>query len=202
LLTIDQEVIADDSKYGYRNSLVRNFKKFDIAVADGTNPDGTWIQCSTQLLYSRSHFDSMLRDKEEVFRFIWENRDPLTIASNGYVEVENVRPSYRIGPDGFILHETVAEYVQILTLNVDELKAAVNIDPPPDMPGWMRVEIFGGGALIFNEYGQLKYQIGNRLESAARQTARLQYLWNSGFYDRASKDSSHFAEAHLARALA
>lgn len=109
---------------------------------------------------------------------------------------------YRIGPDGFILHETVAEYVQILTLNVDELKAAIDIDPPPEMPGWLRVEIFGGGALIFNEYGQLKYQIGNRLENAKRQTARLQYLWDSGFYDRSSKENSHFAEAHLARATA
>jgi hypothetical protein len=127
---------------------------------------------------------------------------PLDIAKDGYVEIENVRPCYRIGPDGFILHETVAEYVQILTLNVDELKAAAGIDPPPDMPGWMRVEIFGGGALIFNEYGQLKYQIRNRLENAERQAARLQYLWNSGFYDQPSKDSSHFAEAHLARALA
>jgi hypothetical protein len=202
LLTIDREVIADDSKYGYRDSLIRNFAKFDISVAEGSNPDGTWLECDAQLLYSRSHFDSMLRDKEEVFRFIWENRGPLKIAKDGYVEVENVRPCYRIGPDGFILHETVAEYVQILTLNVDELKAAVGIDPPPDMPGWMRVEIFGGGALVFDEYGRLKYQIGNCLENAKRQTARLQYLWDCGFYDRPSRDSSRFAEAHLSRATA
>ena len=67
-------------------------------------------------MYSRSHFNSMLRDKEEVFRFIWENRDTLAVEKDGYVEVENVRPCYRIGPDQFILHETVAEYVQILTL--------------------------------------------------------------------------------------
>jgi hypothetical protein len=201
LLTIDREVVADDSKYGYRDSLIRNFKEFDVAVAEGANPDGTWVQFAAPLVYSRSHFDSMLRDKEEVFRFIWENRVPLGIATDGYVEVENVRPCYRIGPDGFILHETVAEYVQILTLSVDELKGAIDVAPPPDMPGWMRVQIFGGGALIFNEYGQLKYQIGNRLENAKRQTDRLRYLWDSGFYDRPSKDSSHFAEAHLARAL-
>lgn len=202
LLTIDEEVVADDSKYGYRDSLIRNFEKFDISPAGSAKPDGTWLQCDAQLLYSRSHFDSMLRDREEVFRFIWENREPLKIAKDGYVEVENVRPCYRIGPDGFILRETVAEYVQILTLNVDELKAAVDIDPPPDMPGWMRVEIFGGGALIFDEYGRLKYQIGNRLENANRQTARLKYLWESGFFDQPSREASHFAEAHLARATA
>jgi hypothetical protein len=202
LLTIDREVVADDSKYGYRDSLIRNFAKFDISVAETSNPDGTWIECNAQLFYNRSHFDSMLRDKEEVFRFIWENRVPLKIAKDGYVEVENVRPCYRIGPDGFILHETIAEYVQILTLNVDELNAAVDIDPPPDMPGWMRVEIFGGASLVFDEYGRLKYQIGNRLENAKRQTARLKYLWESGYYDRPARDRSHFAEAHLARATA
>ena len=195
-------MVADDSKYGYRDSLIRNFAKFDISVAETSNSDGTWVECEGQLFYNRSHFDSMLRDKEEVFRFIWENRVPLKIAKDGYVAVENVRPCYRMGPDGFILHETIAEYVQILTLNVDELKAAVDIDPPPDMPGWMRVEIFGGASLVFDEYGRLKYQIGNRLENAVRQTARLKYLWESGYYDRPARDSSHFAEAHLARATA
>jgi len=70
------------------------------------------------------------------------------------------------------------------------------------MPGWMRVEIFGGASLVFDEYGRLKYQIGNRLENAVRQTARLKYLWESGYYDRPARDSSHFAEAHLARATA
>ena len=112
LLTIDAEVVPDDSKYGYRDSLIQSFRNFDIAVAEGTNPDGTWLRCDAQLVYSRSHFNSMLRDKEEVFQFIWENRGPLNIAKEGYVEVENVRPCYRIGPDGFILRETVAEYVQ------------------------------------------------------------------------------------------
>jgi hypothetical protein len=201
LLTIDKEVVPDDSRYGYRESLIRNFQAFDIAVAAGSNPDGTWVQCRDRLRYSRSHFDSMLRDKEEVFRFLWENRQQLDIAKEGYVEVENVRPCYRIGPDGFILHETVAEYVQILTLSADELKAAVGIEPPAEMPEWKRVEIFGGGALIFDEYGQLKYHIRNRIENTERQGARLRFLWESGFYDRPSGDTASFAAIHLARAI-
>ncbi len=74
----------------------------------------------------------MLRDREEVFRFIWENRgtDGLEIHKDGYVEVQSVRPCTRIGPDGFVLRETVAEYVQILTLRADELPAALKITPP------------------------------------------------------------------------
>jgi hypothetical protein len=40
----------------------------------------------------------MPRDKEEVFRFLWENRKALDISRDGYVEVETVRPSFRVSP--------------------------------------------------------------------------------------------------------
>jgi hypothetical protein len=92
----------------------------------------------------------MLRDKEEVFRFIWENRKPLGINEDSYIEVQSVRPSRRVGPDGFLLHETVAEYIQILTLQANELKAALGIAPPSNVAPLHRLRIFVGGALIFN----------------------------------------------------
>jgi hypothetical protein len=204
LLTIDREVVPDDSRFNYRQTLIDCFAAYGISPDSDADKDGTWSRCNLDLVYSRTHFDSMLRDKEEVFRFLWENRKELDILREGYVEVETVRPSYRIGPDGFILRETVAEYVQILTLEAGELKAALDIDPPADMlrqMAWKRVRIFGGGALIFNEYGQLKYQIKNTIENAKRQTARLKYLWESGYFDQEpDEDHSHFAALHLARA--
>ena len=203
LLTIDREVVPDDSRFNYREVLLKSFAGYGILPGDDADKDGTWRRCDLDLVYSRTHFDSLLRDKEEVFRFLWENREPLGISQDGYVEVETVRPSFRIGPDGFILRETVAEYVQIMTLEVGELKNALGIDPPKDMLralSWKRVRIFGGGALIFNEYGQLKYQIRNRIEDARRQSARLKYLWESGFFDQPEDNNSHFAAFHLARA--
>lgn len=200
LLTIDREVVPDDTRFNYRETLLKQFAAYGIPVDSNADTDGTWRRCDLDLIYSRTHFDSMLRDKEEVFRFLWENRKALEIVREGYVEVETVRPSFRIGPDGFILRETVAEYVQIMTLEVGELKQALDINPPADMPKWKRVRIFGGGALIFNEYGQLKYQIRNRVEDGERQTARLAYLWNTGFFDQPADEKSHFAELHLARA--
>jgi hypothetical protein len=201
LLTIDREVVPDDSRFNYRAILVKNFAAYGIVPDKDADKDGTWRRCDLDLIYSRSHFDSMLRDKEEVFRFLWENRRALEIAREGYVEVETVRPSFKIGPDGFILRETVAEYVQIMTLQVGELKDALDIDPPKDMPSWRRVQIFGGGALIFNEYGQLKYQIRNRIEDSKGQSARLKYLWETGYFDQQPDDKSHFAALHLARAM-
>src|SRR5262249_10928408 len=117
LLTIDREVVPDDTKYGYRKALLDNFKAFGIEPAEDTAADGSWSRCNREkLVYSRTRFDSMLRDNEEVFRFIWENRKALEIHKDGNVEVQSVRPCTRIGPDGFVLRETVAEYIQILTL--------------------------------------------------------------------------------------
>ena len=200
LLTIDREIVPDDSKYGYRDALLENFNNYGINHAKGADIDGTWKRFDLQLSYSRTHFDSMLRDRDEVFRFVWENRVALEIHKDGYVEIESVRPCIRIGPDGFMLRETVAEYVQILTLTVGELKSTLGIVPPEDMPHWRRVRLFGGGALIFDEYGQLKHQVRNRLEDIERQTARLHYLWRIGFFDNPPDPQNHFAQTHLARA--
>jgi hypothetical protein len=199
LLTIDREVVPDDTKYGYRSALLKHFKNFDIMHAAGAEADGTWRRFNKDLVYGRSHFDSMLRDKEEVFRFIWENRAALEIDDRGYVEVQSVRPCIRIGTDGFALRETVAEYVQIMTLQARELKAALNIKPPPDLPDTTRIRIYGGGALIFDEYGQIKYKIANRIEDAKRQTARLKYLWETGALDSKQKTGLRFAQLHRAR---
>ena len=113
----------------------------------------------------------MLRDKEEVFRFIWENRRALRIDERGYVEVLQYGPAQGFVQDGFfVLRETVAEYVQILTLTVEELKQALAIEPPQEMPHWKRIRIYGGGALIFDEYGQLNVRspISLRTPSARR----------------------------------
>jgi hypothetical protein len=206
LLTIDREVVPDDGKYGYRKAILKNFNAFGIEHDTEAGEDGTWRRWDgEELVYSRTRFESMLRDKEEVFRFIWENQKKLKIHKDGYVEVQSVRPSYRVGPDGFILRETVAEYVQILTLYAHELKGALGITPPPGLADWRRVRLFGGGALIFDEYGQLKYKIANKLEDPARQTVRLNFLVESGFFDlppepKPPSSESRLAKLHLARA--
>jgi hypothetical protein len=207
LLTIDREVVPDDDKYGYRKWLLKNFNDYGIQQAGDTDVDGTWKRCDVELVYSRSHYDSMLHEPQEVFRFIWENRDTLKIDPDSYVEVESVRPSVRVGPDGFVLHETVAEYVQILTLQADELKKRLCIVPPKGIDPKRRIRVFGGGALIFDEYGQLKYQIANRIENAKHQQARLDYLGESGFFDEPppprppSGQQSQFAELHRMRLM-
>ncbi len=200
LLTVDHEVVPDDGKFGYRAALLRNFGKFGIKHSPDAGPDGVWDRFEGDLVYTRTHFDSMLRDKEEVVSFIWENRHTLGVDEKGYIEVASVRPSMRVGPDGFFLRETVAEYVQILTLDAGELKQVLGVTPPAGMPRWRRVRIFGGGALIFDEYGQLKYKIAKKIEDPKRQEDRLKCLWETGFFEERHTFASPFAKLHLARA--
>lgn len=202
LLTVDREVVPDDNKYNYRDALLKSFADYGIKPDGKTASDGTWprFENANRLVYGRVRFESMLRDKEEVFRFLWENRKELGLDDRGYTEVQSVRPSSRIGPDGFILRETVAEYIQILTLRADELKQTLKIDPPEDLPGWYRLRLYGGGALVFDEYGQVKFNIRNPLDDPRRQQERLNHLSEAGYFDRPLDNKSHFDSLHLRRA--
>jgi hypothetical protein len=203
LLTVDREVTPDDDRYGYRDVLLDWFAKFRIRKAHGSGSDGTWERCEAELTYARTHFESLLRDEGEVFRFLWENREKLSIDERGYMEVQSVRPCTRIGPDGFSLRETVAEYIQILTLTAEEF-GEMGVAMPEDIEPEKVIRIYGGGALIFDEYGQLKYQIAKHLaddeHDLERQSERIKYLWNNGRLEQIEDGTSRLAALHLARA--
>lgn len=202
LLTVDREVVPDD-RYGYRDALLSNFAAFGISPSKRADVDGSWLRCNEEMIYSRTHFDSMLRDNEEVFRFVWENRKALEIGDIGYIEVQSVRPSVRIAPDGFVLRETIAEYVQVLTVTAGELRQDFKVDVPEEIEFWRSLRLLGGGTLVFDEYGQLKYQIANHLmrdrSDKKRQGERLTYLWKQGFLDRKKDKAGYFSALHLAR---
>lgn len=202
LITADKELVPDDTKYCYRKILLENFKNYGVEPASINSIDGSWEGCDAKLTYDRSHFESMMRDPDEVFRFIWENREALDLHDHAYTKVISVRPCMRIGPDGFALRETVAEYIQMMTIKARELQL---FDPPIGKPegldGNREVTIYGGGALIFDEYGRLKYHVDNRVENVARQTPRLKYLWKCGYFDVANEARTAFARLHLNRTL-
>jgi hypothetical protein len=177
LLTADREIRPSDSRYELRRSVLAAFRAYGIDPASNDR-DGYWDSAPSGLEYSRTHFDSMKRDYDEVFHFIWENRQALGLDPEAFTRVRSVRPCTRVGPDGFVLHETVCEYEQILQPQASEL-GSLNIRKPSGMPDDKPLKLFGGGALIFDEYGHLKYHVYNPLSSAKRQQARLNYLWAS-----------------------
>jgi hypothetical protein len=141
----------------------------------------------------------MQRDPDEVFRFIWENRKELGLWENAYTYVQSVRPCLRLGPDGFVLRETVAEYIQMLDLRASELRK-LRIATPADMPSDTAATLYGGGALVFDEFGGLKFHARNRILNQERQARRLEYLWQFGFFNKGSSALRRFAYMHRQRA--
>src|SRR5919106_1443968 len=216
LLTADREIRPDDSVYQFRKALVESFARYGIKPSSpyGGNETGVWgspeEETNQQLSYARSHFEPMQRDADEVFRFIWENREALDLYEGVYTQVQSVRPCVRIDEDGFTLRETVAEYVQILRLMPAELTKAGYTRPDlAFLPDDREVALYGGGTLIFDEWGRLKYHIHNRLKDTKRQSKRLQYLAEAGYYllRRPQTEAvriggqGHFARLHLNRGL-
>lgn len=202
ILTSDREINPNDSKYNFRQILRHTFAAYKIIpAARGTREEpGIWDPPDGAISYDRSHFESLQRDPDEVFRFIWDNRRTLRLYEDAYSQVLSVRPCLRIGPDGFALRETVAEYFQHVKLQAAELKN-LQIAVPDEMRKDEEVTLYGGGALIFDEFGRLKYHVRNRLNDRERQTQRLKYLWRYGYFRRGREAFRNFSFMHRQRAL-
>jgi hypothetical protein len=204
MLTADYEIRPDDSKYKFRKTILESFHAYGMEpTSKGSTEKGVWEPPDCTLKYDRIHLESMMRDRDEMFRFIWENRTELGLEEDAYTRVLSVRPCVRVNPDdGFTLRETVAEYIQILTLEARELKH-LGIKTPQGMPSHQEVTLYGGGTLIFDEFGRAKFLVRNRLLNPLRQTRRLQYLWDYGAFDpsQQGEDSSamRFAQMHMMR---
>jgi hypothetical protein len=224
-ITADSEVRPDDSRYRLRAHMLASFRKFGIKPADSTRKDepGAWPHEKGKMRYERVRFESMRTDKDEVFRFLWDNRRDLGLREGAYTEVLSVRPCTRVGVDGFTLRETVAEYYQVARLTEAELENkgiklpadyvaelarqradsqsrrqtslgadADEADEPDTDPV---TPVYGGGVLIFDEYGKLKYHVHNDV-FGRRQTGRLEHLWRGG-YLRAGSESARLSPARL-----
>ncbi len=202
VLTADREIQPDDRRYGIRAALLSSFARYGIqpTSAGDASEAGVWEHPGHDLVYDRTHFESMQRDREEVFRFLWENRKALILCEDAYTYVESVRPCLRISEDGFALRETAAEYIQMITLHAGEL-AALGIEKPSGMDDTFGVTLFGGGALIFDEYGRLKFHVRNSVLNCERQTRRLAYLWRQGWLSKNGLTGRSFAAIHRSRAV-
>jgi hypothetical protein len=165
----------------------------------------------------------MRTDKDEVFRFLWENQDKLKLREQAYTQILSVRPCTRVGEDGFTLRETVAEYYQVARLTPQEL-LRLKIELPD---GWeeelkayrsasaarrakalgngevessadadeLVTPLYGGGTLVFDDYGRLKYWIYNDV-FGDRQSARLDYLYRAGLL-RVGRGGARLSAARL-----
>lgn len=219
IITADLEVRPVEARYRFRDALRASFRDFGIGPARGTvtpsldgkkvNPattavqppeDGAWLAISSlALTYDRTHSDPLTRDADEVFRFIWENRDELELTDDAYSKVLSVRPSLRVGPDGFALRETVAEFYQVLRLRPRELIETWEMQLPADLEEDVEIPLYGGGTLIFDEYGRLKFYIHNSLNNKKRQQIRLDHLFAYGALPERQPRTQDFSRVHRLR---
>jgi hypothetical protein len=203
LLTADSEVAPDD-RHGYRQTIRDTFAGYGIVPpAGGCDPlTGVWLPFvpTGPLEHDRTNFESMLHSKEEVFRFIWENRAALGIEARSPMEVESVSGSTRQSPEGFFLRETIVTYVQTADIFGAAVKSVLGCERPEGMTTQERIRAFGGGVLIFDQYGKVKYHIVHPLNDGPRQRRRLDYLMAHGGTGPQRLDRDRFAALHRARA--
>lgn len=202
LLTADQQLVPDDSRYHYRDVLRHAFAGFGIHPSANVNSDGVWDPppASKPLSYVGLHLEALQRDPTAAFRFIWENQKSLGIDPDAFTRVISLRPCSRVSDDGHALRETLVEYVQSLQVFAYEL-AGMGIRKPDGLSGQTPMRLFGGGTLIFNEFGQLKFHIATGVRSRL-QSKRLANLYERGAFNRDESRFASFAELHRRRMTA
>ena len=200
MVTADTELRPNEGKYGFRRCLIKSFGDYGIGPSQEELDlnDGLWQGAPSYLDYEQIHFESIQTDPTEVYRFIWENRLALRVSSDAHGEVTSVRPCNRVAPDGFQLRETVAEFVQTLVTTAKELDSYGVICPKGLAPD-AEVKLRGGGTLIFDEFGRLKFYVHNSLINPRRQTARVKHLWESGYFGHGLSKKHLFAARNRQR---
>jgi hypothetical protein len=197
-LTSDARLAPDDSPFGIRAALVKHFRAYGIEPRSHAE-DGLWVQAPRGLDYRNCHRESLQHEPDEVFRFLWDNRARLNLFPDAFTKVISVRPCVRVAPDGFVLRETVAEYVQIVSLFASEL-TSVQLQKPAELDDAREVRLYGGGVLIFDEFGRLLYHVHKRVQSRQQQS-RLDYLVKHGYFRGDGPRAGDFARLHRGRSM-
>jgi hypothetical protein len=185
MLTADAELEPDDA-HAYRPALREHFKGFGIvpAIAEPS----VFGAGGNRPSYRNYSYAALRSDPDEAFRFMWDNAVAIDLTTRYYTHVDNVRPSTRVAPSGAVVSEWLVDYVQELIVNRSELEAiarptAPTFATPADIPSDTQLKLYGGGTLVFNEFGALKYHQVKRLDDWHRQQRRLEYLVRQGLWD-------------------
>jgi hypothetical protein len=217
LLTADTEVVPDDSRFNYRGILRETFASYGISPASEALPSGCWppFDANKPITYARTNFDSMLRDRDEVFRFLWDNWGSLiwdddnqpfvddrgrTSRDRDYtIEVDSVRPSLRTGPDGFFVHESICTYRLSARIFGSEILKMLDVKlAKADIPR-RAIDVVGGGVIIFDQYGRIKYHVAHRLRDRERQGRRIATQLAAPPRETSFDRRNRFAAMHTAR---
>lgn len=207
LLTADNETRPTDGRYQLQAHLLAMFDKFGVSPAAGKGNDGRWLPPQTTIDYTTTRFESLQRDPDEAFRFIWANSLAIGLEDIAHTRVLSVRPCFRRTPvDGLTVRETVVECLQLLTLKASELERLANLRKPRSLADDADVRLQGGVTLIFDERGNLKYAVhkalhpGKSTSNRRSQQSRLNRLVEQGWFST-NRPPTGIAALHEARTL-
>ena len=165
ILAADTTVVPDDD-LDYRGTVVNAFAEAGIKLPAPTDLSG--VSAFVGLRYP-IRLAALSSDPEEIVRFLWEN--PILLAAakidpTRQISVERVRPTLRVGPDGFVVSEIGATFTQEFTLTVTEARRFGLVTRSV-------VRIRGGGQLRFDEGGRLSFAALKPILDLDRQRAKL-----------------------------
>ncbi|MGZ8804782.1 MAG: hypothetical protein ACXWZG_05730, partial [Microbacterium sp.] len=139
-------------------------------AATDADPDAP----ANRLRYERLNFVALGSSPEEVFSFIWNNAGALGIDVRLATRVDRVLTSTRVGSDGLIVSEILADYTQWISTTGDRLPKGMT--RPPGVDATDRVALWGGGVLVFDQFGRFRLHQRKPILDIARQQERLDNL--------------------------
>jgi hypothetical protein len=169
-LTADARVAPDDPHH-YRNALRAGFA--DFGIVPPTHRIIDFDRTSTRPRYEHLNFESMRTSREEMYEFIWNNSRLLGVDLGYSTWVERVLSATRVGPDGLVIEEVVADYVQRIDTTAGNLPKGMR---SYRLPSTTPVQLWGGGVLVFDQFGRFRLHQRKPLLDVRRQNQRLQYL--------------------------
>lgn len=183
LLLSDLEIVPDDP-HDYRGTVKESFEAFGIHPRIWP-PEASRVPADAYT-YRGFNYVALRSETEEVFRFVWENAEVLEIDRSYYLKMEDVLPVVRVGPDGVVVSESVADYVQQLESTLGDLRrlAPEAFAPLAALPEETPVKVWGGGSIIFDQFGRVKHHMRKPLDDWTRQSRRLQYLVGKRMHDK------------------
>ena len=78
----------------------------------------------------------------------------------------------------------MANYIQILELSAGEMADRAGLALPEGVDKDLPVKIFGGGTLVFDQFGRARFHIAKPIYSWSRQMRRLTHLVRAGLADK------------------
>ncbi len=134
-----------------------------------------------RIRYEHLNFTALRTSPEEVFSFIWNNAATLGIDVRLATRVERVITTTRAGADGLVITEILADYIQWIGTTASHLPAGM--ERPATMPPDAEVEMWGGGVLVFDQFGRFRLHQRKPVLDARRQQARLDDLVARDIHD-------------------